>query len=72
MTYTLMCCGCAGSPGVHALDPLRLTVATGGWALSGQAVAQALDARFGVVPELATQQARVKNARRSVAELWKT
>ena len=54
------CCACAGSPGVHGLDPLRLTVAVGGWGVSGQAVAAALDSRFGVVPELATQQARAK------------
>ena len=45
---------------MHALDPLRLAVAVGGWGVSGQAVAAALDARFGVVPELATQQACAK------------
>jgi len=43
---------------VHAVDPLRVTVAVDGWGLSGQQVARELDARFGVVPELATQQAR--------------
>jgi hypothetical protein len=43
---------------VHAVDPLRVTVAVDGWGLSGQQVAAELDARFGVVPELATQQAR--------------
>ncbi|KAK9833408.1 hypothetical protein WJX81_002549 [Elliptochloris bilobata] len=46
----------AGSPGVHALDPLRLTVAVSGWGFSGRAVAAELDTRFGVVPELATQE----------------
>lgn len=57
-----MWCRCAGSPGVHALDPLRLTVAVSGWGFSGQAIAAALDVSFSVVPELATQQACAKDA----------
>ena len=47
---------CVGTRGIAAVDPLRITVGVQSMGLTGSQVSTILEAEYGVVAELATQQ----------------
>lgn len=50
------CQCCAGTRGIAAVDPLRITVGVQRLGLTGSQVSTILEDEYGVVAELATQQ----------------